>query len=184
MHKLNNNWTFWIHLPNDIDWSINSYKKVYSFSTVEDAISLIENINEVVVQKCMLFIMRENIKPIWEDPHNNKGGCFSYKITNSEVYSVWKQLCYCLAGESLAKDKKIQSGLNGISISPKKNFCIIKLWLSDIEITSENNDLHEYIKKSIANEIEQDNQYDPFDIHDLCTIEKQNCVFKKHDLLY
>ena len=81
MHDLNNNWTLWLHLPYDTDWSINSYKKVSSFHTLEHCITLIEGINKEIVEKCMLFIMKNNIKPIWEDPENSKGGCISYKIT-------------------------------------------------------------------------------------------------------
>ena len=70
MHKLNSTWTLWLHLPHDTDWTINSYKKVFSFDMLENAIALLENINENIVQKCMLFIMKNNIKPIWEDPEN------------------------------------------------------------------------------------------------------------------
>ena len=67
MYKLNNTWTLWLHLPHDVDWTINSYKKVFTFDTLDECITLIENINKEIVEKCMLFIMKNNIKPIWED---------------------------------------------------------------------------------------------------------------------
>ena len=101
MNKLNNLWTLWLHLPYDIDWSINSYKKVYSFDTLEDCILLIENLNKEIVEKCMLFIMKNNIKPIWEDNENSKGGSLSYKISIDNVYNVWKCLNYSLIGRTL-----------------------------------------------------------------------------------
>ena len=132
MHNLNNKWTLWLHLPYDTDWSINSYKKVTTFDTLEDCIILIENINKEIIEKCMLFIMKNNIKPIWEDVENSKGGCLSYKINTENVYNVWKKLNYYLIGETLIDDKDIMDNINGISISPKKNFCIIKIWLTEI----------------------------------------------------
>ena len=85
---------------------------------------------EEMVTNCMLFIMRDGIKPMWEDPKNKNGGCFSYKINNKNVSSVWKNLSYSLVGESLTLDKNVRPFINGITISPKKNFCIIKIWLS------------------------------------------------------
>ena len=81
-NKLNNNWTLWIHLPHDTNWTIESYKKICSFSYLEQAISLLNYIQENLVINCMLFIMREDIKPIWEDEKNKNGSCYSYKINN------------------------------------------------------------------------------------------------------
>jgi len=122
MHKLNDSWTLYLHLPNDIDWSITSYKKLYTFSVLEDCIKLIENIDKLIVEKCMLFIMKNNIKPIWEDTNNSSGGCFSYKINVDNVYSIWKTLTYSLIGNNLTNNLELLKNINGISISPKKIF--------------------------------------------------------------
>ena len=53
-----------------------------------------------------------------------------YKVSNKIVYECWKSLTYNLVGESLSDNKKLQNDINGITISPKKNFCIIKIWLA------------------------------------------------------
>jgi hypothetical protein len=81
----------------------------------------------------MLFIMREGITPTWEDQRNRNGGCFSYKISNKDVSQAWKELTYVLVGESMADNKSILPLINGITISPKKNFCIVKVWLASCE---------------------------------------------------
>ena len=120
----------WAHLPHDTDWSISSYKKIYTMGTVEDAIALTETLPDVLVKNCMMFLMRDGIKPIWEDPKNRAGGCFSYKISNKSVYEVWKELSYVLVGESISSQSSFVSNVTGITISPKKNFCIIKIWMS------------------------------------------------------
>ena len=62
MHHLNSNWTMWAHLPHDTDWSLNSYKKIYTFKTIEELKTLIDIIPEKMIKNCMLFIMRENTK--------------------------------------------------------------------------------------------------------------------------
>ena len=179
MHKLNDIWTLWFHLPYDVDWSINSYKKICVFNDLEKCISLIENIHDEIVKKCMLFIMKNNIKPIWEDPDNSKGGCISYKITTDYVYDVWKKLNYYLIGETLINDKSLIDNINGISISPKKNFCIIKFWIANSEKLKKNVIYNELTSQSSENQ-----KIDPFKIDTLCNIEKQHCLYKQHEILY
>jgi hypothetical protein len=118
-------------LPHDTDWSVNSYINLFTVSTVEDTIALVETLPETLVKNCMLFFMREGIKPTWEDPRNRKGGCFSYKVINKNVFEAWKDLSFCIAGESVSKNLSFVANVCGITISPKKNFCIIKIWMTD-----------------------------------------------------
>lgn len=183
MYNLSNKWTLWLHLPHDTDWSISSYKKVSTFNTLEDCIILIENINKEIVEKCMLFIMKNNIKPIWEDEENCKGGCISYKISIDYVYEVWKKLNYYLIGETLIDNKDILDNINGISISPKKQFCIIKFWISNSEILKIHN-IYEEIKIDNKNNTFEMEKKDPFKLDILCNIEKQYCLYREHEILY
>ena len=132
VHNLYDKWTLWAHLPHDTDWSLSSYKEIFIFQTVEEALSLLENIPETLVKNCMLFLMRKGINPIWEDEKNRDGGCFSYKINNKNVSHTWKNLSYTLMGETLTPEN-ISDNVNGITISPKKNFCIIKIWFSNCD---------------------------------------------------
>jgi hypothetical protein len=68
---------------------------------------------------------------MWEDAQNRNGGCFSYKVANKEVNSAWKQLSYVTVGETISTNMNVIPIVNGITISPKKNFCIIKIWFSN-----------------------------------------------------
>ena len=72
--------------------------------------------------------MRNGIQPTWEDEKNTSGGCFSYKINNKIVKEAWTALTYRLTGETITNDSNLSNIVNGITISPKKNFCIIKIW--------------------------------------------------------
>jgi hypothetical protein len=78
--------------------------------------------------------MREGIDPMWEHPDNRDGGCFSYKVGNKSVAQVWKNLSYILAGETLTNNHKMGKIINGITISPKRSFCIVKVWLKNCKI--------------------------------------------------
>jgi hypothetical protein len=130
-HKLSDKWCLWAHLPHDTDWSIESYKRIYTFTSVEETIAVTETLPDILVKNCMLFLMREGIKPIWEDPKNRNGGCFSYKVPNKSVYEVWKELTYILVGGTISAQESFTKSVTGITISPKKNFCIIKIWLTN-----------------------------------------------------
>jgi len=114
-HDLSDKWTLWAHLPHNTDWSIKSYIPISTFATVEDTLAVTETLPSILVENCMLFMMREGIKPTWEDPKNRNGGCFSYVVV----------------GSSVSKNTNFVNCVTGITISPKKNFCIIKIWMTD-----------------------------------------------------
>ena len=151
-------WDLYYHLPHDKNWDLSSYKKIMAnIDNVEKVIAINESLPENIVKHCMLFVMRDGITPMWEDPKNRTGGCFSFKVINKQVHSVWKSLFYAMCGETLCLDKKYNSFINGITISPKKNFCIIKIWLEGCSLQDPN------ILVSIPN------------------LMKQGCLFKKHE---
>lgn len=152
-HTCKNQWSLYSHLPHDTDWSLKSYQNITKIGYIEELISLFEIIPDKMIKNCMLFLMRNNITPLWEDEENRNGGCFSYKIANNDVPNVWKNLCYLLVGETLSKK---QANITGITISPKKNFCIIKIWLGDC------------------------NNQNPEDINYFNGIDSHGCLFKKH----
>lgn len=134
MHPLYDKWTFWAHLPHDTDWSIGSYQKLVTISTIEEVITLNNIIPDEMICNCMIFIMREGINPLWEDSNNVNGGSFSFKINNDIVSGLWREIVYLLVGEFIIKNDKDNKKINGITISPKKNFCIIKIWFKDCSI--------------------------------------------------
>jgi len=129
MHTLNEKWVLWAHLPHDTDWSMDSYISIMTVTYVEEIIALMHTLPDSLLSTCMFFCMKEHIKPVWEDAFNKQGGCFSYKITQS-IAECWRNVSYTMVGKTLSKDKGFQDAINGISISPKKNFCILKVWMS------------------------------------------------------
>jgi len=156
-HRLRYKWNLWAHLPQDPDWTVKSYKKIYQFKTVEEAIAITESLPADLVKNCMLFIMRDGITPMWEDTKNRNGGCFSYKVSNKNVFEVWRDLTYVLVGETISTNGIFVNSVTGITISPKKNFCIVKIWMTNCE--------------------HQNPQIVTSEIRNLAP---QGCLFKKH----
>jgi len=160
-YNLHGKWNLYYHLPHDSKWDINSYTIILDdIDYAEKVIAINEAIPDAIIKSCMLFVMRKGISPMWEDPKNRNGGCFSYKVTNKQVVEVWKTLFYMMCGETLTTNKLHHKHINGITISPKKNFCIIKIWLDTMEYQ------------------------DPRFISQIQNLPIQGCLFKKHDPEY
>lgn len=149
-------WTMWAHLPHDTDWSLASYKEIMTARTVDELVALVDGVPDKLVKNCMLFLMKEGVAPTWEDPKNKKGGCFSYKVANKSVPGVWKTMAYRIAGGTLSGQKPVTAAVNGITVSPKKSFCIMKVWMSGSTFR------------------------EPTVIEDIDGLPRPGCIFKRH----
>ena len=127
---LQNSWNYYYHLPNDKNWNLDSYYFISdNMNSLETLIGINEMVTDNIIKNCMLFVMKTGISPMWEDKQNRNGGCFSYKVVNKVVCQVWRKLIYLLCGNCLTMDPKHNEMINGITISPKKGFCIVKIWM-------------------------------------------------------
>lgn len=129
MYELNNRWTLYYHLLSNNNWDIDSYVKLHDFDNLEQIIENFKYLDEDICKKTMLFLMREDINPIWEDEKNINGACYSFKISNKIISNIWKNICFNLVSENLLNEN--EEIINGVSISPKKFFCILKIWIND-----------------------------------------------------
>ena len=156
-HTLLGIWDLYYHLPQDKNWDLNSYQNILScINNVETAILINESLPDKIIKHCMLFAMRNNVKPMWEDPANCNGGCFSFKVLNKVVVNVWKELFYAICGETLFKTTNINKKVTGITVSPKRNFCVVKVLMTDCSVK------------------------DPSMMIDIANLSKEGCLFKKH----
>lgn len=129
---LNDVWCLYFHDPYDSNWTNESYKLLGTLSTVEEFwqhnICLKNDSN-----KGMFFVMRDYVFPCWDDPYNIEGGCLSIKVLKESVADFWEDISMKLLGETLLKEahRDKWNVVNGVSTSPKKHFCIIKIWVKD-----------------------------------------------------
>ena len=136
-HQLSNNWVLWYHDPFDTKWDISSYVKITTIDTIELFWGIFNILESSVLIEGMYFLMKEGIEPLWENELNINGGCWSYRIQKKIAYTSWIDLSVALCGNTLTKDNYLEK-INGISISPKKTFCIIKIWNNDSNINDIN----------------------------------------------
>ena len=134
----NDTWVLWYHNPSNNDWSTKSYHKVFEFSDLQSFWKLFNTWNDCLpsLDKSMFFLMKkredgEYIFPMWEDTNNQKGGCFSFRVEKELIGDVWLKLCAYMISTTICNDTKDYITINGISSSPKRNFCILKIWNND-----------------------------------------------------
>lgn len=159
MENLKNEWDVWFHSINDNNWDKSSYKKIYNINTLFDFQYIKTNFQQDHYQNGMFFCMKKDIFPNWEDPDNRNGGCLSFKVSSSNIIDEWEKLLLkCITGNILTDNNETE--INGISISPKKEFNIIKIWFRNSSFKY--NDFF----------IEDDNSL----------INLNNSLYKKHDV--
>ena len=128
-YNTNNNWSLWYHSINDTSWDNSSYTPMIDINNFFDYKFIVDNFKQNHYQNGMFFCMKEDIFPNWEDPNNRLGGCLSFKVYAKNIVNEWNILLLkCITG-SIMKNKN--NSINGISISPKKGFNIVKIWFVD-----------------------------------------------------
>ena len=127
--KTNSKWTLWYHSIKNNEWNKSSYKKIMNINTLYDFYLLKTHFERQHLQNGMFFVMRDDIFPTWEDPENRLGGCISFKIESKNILDSWNKLFLYLISENIINDKSQYEEINGISIAPKKEFNIIKIWI-------------------------------------------------------
>ena len=111
--------TIWGHFSDEKDWSINGYTKLLKIETADHLQQF--NVKVPSVTCAMFFAMKGDIQPLWEDKNNI--GFWSYKVHKKFCNAIWQKM----VAELLANCPQI---VNGLTISPKRNFCIIKLYVN------------------------------------------------------
>ena len=129
--KLESKWILWNHKLDNNSWSNDSYINIFEINNLLDYKLLKDNITLQNLQNTMFFLMRDNIFPTWEDPLNKDGCSASFKIPSLQINEIWNKLISYLICENIQKDIQDRDSINGISISPKKEFNIIKIWFKN-----------------------------------------------------
>ena len=128
-YKIKNNWSLWYHSIKDNNWDKKSYKKLLIFRNFFDYRLIVDSFEQNYYQNGMFFVMKDDIFPNWEDPKNRLGGCLSFKISSDNIIDSWNYLLLNILNSSFLKENNEM--INGISIAPKKEFNIIKIWLKE-----------------------------------------------------
>jgi hypothetical protein len=133
--KLDNKFTVWFHDANEPEFTMDKFFNITDFETVGEYTMTTQALrdNYKMLLNGMFFIMKNDINPVWTDDANRDGGCISWKIEKYNSLDYWENLLMLFVTNNLPVELN-KYNINGISINPKKNCNIIKLWLAnDIE---------------------------------------------------
>jgi hypothetical protein len=125
----NDSWRAYVHDPNDPRWTRESYASIGIISCVDDFWALWNACNPVI-DRTMLFIMREHVFPSWDDPACIDGAIGSAIVPRDGSARAFRDLVQRALGECLVRDSRTWSDVNGVSIAPKNGFCVLKVWMN------------------------------------------------------
>lgn len=128
--ELERKWIVYFHDYMDTNWNRESYEKLSDITNIIDFWTVF-NIIKDKLSLGMFFFMKEDIFPKWDDNENIKMSYMSIKILKTNASEFMEQILTHLLTEKIFLDNP--DLINGISISPKKNFCICKIWINSID---------------------------------------------------
>jgi hypothetical protein len=122
-------WILWYHDPEVRGYELKDYIKVADLTNVQQFWSVIDTIPKEAWECGMFFFMKNDCPPQWDAPQMENGGTWSKKIDAQQAHTSFVDLMvHCISDELLIEHKDT---LAGISISPKGQFHIIKIWNTD-----------------------------------------------------
>jgi hypothetical protein len=142
-------WTVYFHEPEDKSWTFESYKPLQTVTNWEALGALLRELGPHKTTNGLLRVMRGDSSPLWENKANIHGGSYCLKVTRRNSVEVFNRYLAAAALNSCARDPA--NKIVGVTISPKKGFCIIKIWNLNAKAFGSPKDLlllHEEVKES------------------------------------
>jgi len=149
-------WTLWYHCPEENKWSLNTFTKLYTINTWSDFMTIFDTIKNSsqrltdtstsnIISDGMFFLMRDPTPPLWENSANIRGGGYSFRTARKDSSDIF--YIYCIATMAEIISTNPANRINGISISPKKGFNIIKIWNTNAEKFNDPKDLRQIVRE-------------------------------------
>jgi hypothetical protein len=144
-------WTLYFHSPEEQKWDISTFIKVGTVHTWRDWFSITDELGTKAINDGMFFFMRDPIPPLWENSRNIRGGSYSYRIQRSDTVNSFMNSAIAIMLDRAMVNPENQ--INGLSISPKKGFNIIKIWNSDSTRFKTPSDMNQFLENVRLDEI-------------------------------
>ena len=118
-------WTLYFHSPEEIKWTLNTFINLGVMKTWREFWSVIDTLKEASLSDGMFFMMRDPSPPLWESHHHIRGGCYSFRCQKADAPDIYVNHIIAVMLNYLTDPA---NQINGLSISPKRGFNIIKAW--------------------------------------------------------
>jgi hypothetical protein len=139
-------WSLYYHNPVDTKWTPDSYQNIATVSTWDEFFSVTKELEDITIQQAMLFWMRKDVPPLYENHANIKGGCYSLRVSRQKATHYF--MLYTIASMMGKVVNEAGNQIQGISISPKwileknQSFNVIKIWNKDCTLYNKNEQLN------------------------------------------
>ena len=148
-------WTLYFHSPDETKWTLNTFISLGAMKTWRDFWTIMDELQLEYLSNGMFFLMRDPFPPLWESHHHIRGGCYSFRCQKAEAPDIYINHIIAVMMNVLTDSK---NQINGLSISPKRGFNIIKEWNNNAAAFCKPSD----INTSFSTIREQDIIYTPF----------------------
>ncbi|ODN01920.1 Eukaryotic translation initiation factor 4E type 3 [Orchesella cincta] len=131
--SLSSPWTFWrsrcLKGSNAIEYN-RSLAKIHTCFTTKTFWVVMNNLPEPSKYQVgsSLHIMRDLIKPLWEEPYNAKGGSFRLQVQKKDLDKVWRAIVLAMIGEQFNSFIDTEDEICGISVSTRESEDSITIW--------------------------------------------------------
>jgi hypothetical protein len=119
-------WTVYFHELEDKSWTAESYKRLQVVNSWEALGAVLRELGPQKSLNGLLRIMRGDVSPLWENKVNIRGGSYCLKISRRNAMEVFNRYVAAAALGQATKDPANE--IVGVTISPKRGTCIIKIW--------------------------------------------------------
>jgi len=124
-------WTLYFHSPEETKWTLNTFVNVGTMKTWYQFWSIMELLKVESLSEGMFFMMHDPSPPLWESHHHIRGGCYSFRCPKKDAADVF--VTYMIAAMINGATTSAENTVNGLSISPKRGFNIVKVWNTDAQ---------------------------------------------------
>ena len=87
-----------------------------------------------------IHLFHKDIKPVWEDRRNARGGAWTFRVPKSQAVEFWKEVAMMAIGEQLqnaveSERTTFRDDICGISLGVRFNSMLVQIWNRDGEHT-------------------------------------------------
>ena len=148
--KISNKYSFWYRIVDDL-YQVQSkhpidkseykdqVKKIAEFDSIEDFWAIFQHLRKPDSCKpgIEFQMLKEPIKPIWEDENNKNGGMISIKLRKGFTTIIWEEIIFALIGDLLPKE--IKDEINGIVVTSRIEYNTLQIWIKNYDIKTNKN---------------------------------------------
>ncbi|KAH0290828.1 translation initiation factor eIF4e, partial [Aureobasidium sp. EXF-3399] len=83
-----------------------------------------------------VHLFHKNVKPLWEDPRNLHGGCWTFRVHKDRAPAFWEKIALLAVGEKLqaaveSDRQQFRDDICGVSLSVRFTSVLVQVWNRD-----------------------------------------------------